>query len=52
MGWQGGAVGGGGLSPLDRLPPLTHVLGRLLLYYIILAGGCSWRVSGRQAAYA
>ncbi len=22
----------GGLSPLDRLPPLTHVLGRLLIY--------------------
>jgi hypothetical protein len=25
---------GGGLSRLDRLPPLTHVLGRLILYYI------------------
>jgi hypothetical protein len=43
--WRGGCtaallrarhqVCGGGLS-VDRLPPLTHVLGRLLFYYIIL----------------
>ncbi len=26
------AAPGGGLSPLDRLPPLTRVLGRLLFY--------------------
>ncbi len=25
---------GGGLLPLDRLPPLSYVLGRLLYYYI------------------
>ncbi len=23
------------MNPLDRLPPLPHVLGRLLLYYIV-----------------
>ncbi len=31
--WPCAAPGGGGLS-MDRLPPLTHVLGRLLFYYI------------------
>ncbi len=32
------AESGGGLS-VDRLPPLTLVLGRLLFYYILLVGG-------------
>ncbi len=32
-----GGCGGGGLS-VDRLPPLTHVLGRLLFYYILFGG--------------
>ncbi len=31
--------GGGGLS-VDRLPPFTHVLGRLLLYYILCVRTC------------
>ncbi len=36
-GWCWGC--GRGLSPLGRLPPLTHVLWRLLFYYIMLVLG-------------